>query len=286
MTIRNPKQAAEEGAIFSAFLEAHPTFGASVTSWDQPEAQFPDVIVTLKNGQEIDFELGEWLHGQQMAQAMRRKRLVEAMENAIGAQGENASAYFRSVMLVPSPEAPRFDPAEVARFRAEMWALVEETEYRWPGERHWQSPQGRHLREFDLYPILGKYLSAVVFEPLLVAGERREKWAEGIHWIFVELPGGFYSPDTALDALNQVLRAKIGHYGGLSRPVRLLVYYGKAVAYNTPYHGIKIREFEDVAAIAAAAVAGQTRFERIYLLNALEPGVEAFEIFPGLAKCD
>lgn len=59
------------------------------------------MIVKLKNGQAIDFELGEWLDGEQMAQAMRRKRLVEAIERAIGTQGVNASAYFRSIMLVP-----------------------------------------------------------------------------------------------------------------------------------------------------------------------------------------
>jgi hypothetical protein len=30
---------------------------------------------------------------------------------------------------------------------------------------------------------------------------------------------------------------------------------------------------------------GQERFERTYLLNALEPGLPAFEIFPALAEC-
>jgi len=35
----------------------------------------------------------------------------------------------------------------------------------------------------------------------------------------------------------------------------------------------------------AQAVRGQDRFERIYLLNALEPGLQAFEIFPALAEC-
>jgi hypothetical protein len=32
-------------------------------------------------------------------------------------------------------------------------------------------------------------------------------------------------------------------------------------------------------------VCGQDRFEPIYLLNALEPGLQAFEIFPALAEC-
>ena len=62
-------------------------------------------------------------------------------------------------------------------------------------------------------------------------------------------------------------------------------YYGQAAAYNTPYIGMDTREFADVAALAAHAVRGQTAFEKIYLLNALEPGLEAFEIFPACVRC-
>jgi len=55
--------------------------------------------------------------------------------------------------------------------------------------------------------------------------------------------------------------------------------------YNTPYLGVNTREFADVAALAAEAVRGQTAFEKIYVLNTLEPGLEVFEIFPGCARC-
>ena len=60
---------------------------------------------------------------------------------------------------------------------------------------------------------------------------------------------------------------------------------GQTVLYNTPYRGVDLREFHEVAELAAHAVRGQARFERIYLLNALNPGLEAFEIFPALAEC-
>jgi hypothetical protein len=40
-----------------------------------------------------------------------------------------------------------------------------------------------------------------------------------------------------------------------------------------------------IRALAAQAVRSQARFERIYLLNALEPGLQAFEISPRLAEC-
>jgi hypothetical protein len=37
--------------------------------------------------------------------------------------------------------------------------------------------------------------------------------------------------------------------------------------------------------LAGHAVRGQDRFERIYLLNALDPGLQAFDIFSALAEC-
>jgi hypothetical protein len=285
MATRGSKHAAEERAIFDAFLAAHPAFATTIASFRQPDAEFPDVTVTLKDGSEIDFELAEWLHGEQMTQAKRRERLVESIENAIGDQSERTSEHVRTVMMVPRDDLPRFDPKDAPLFHSQMWALIEDTDRRWPRGRHWHSPQGRHVRGFDAYPTLGKYLSRVVFEPLVIAGRRNERPPKGFPWIFTKLPGGSYSPDTALAALASVLHSKIDHYGGFSRPLRLLVYYGKAIAYNTPWHGLEFREFRDVAEAAASIVGGQSRFEKIYLLSALEPGLEVFEIFPQLVKC-
>lgn len=158
------------------------------------------------------------------------------------------------------------------------------THHFWPTERFWHSPQGRVCREFGDHPTLGTYLSAVHFEPVVVAGRTRA-WPAEQPWIFVEIPGGAYSPETALGALADILTQKLGHYGRFSRPTRLVIHYGKAVAYNTPYLGVETRDFEDVAARAAAVVRGQTAYEKIYLLNAMEPGFEAFEIYPTCTRC-
>jgi hypothetical protein len=48
--------------------------------------------------------------------------------------------------------------------------------------------------------------------------------------------------------------------------------------------GIETREFADVAAVAAAVVRGQTAFEKIYLLKALELELDVFEIYPGCTR--
>ena len=85
--------------------------------------------------------------------------------------------------------------------------------------------------------------------------------------------------------MADILTRKIRRYGPFSRPTRLIIYYGKAVAYNTPYIGVETLEFVDIAERAAGVVRAQTAFEKIYLLNALEPGLEAFEIFPTCARC-
>ena len=69
MATRAPSQANQERAIFEAFLAAYPSFAAQVTEFRQPDVEFPDVVFKLLGGAEVDFELGEWLDGQQMAEA-------------------------------------------------------------------------------------------------------------------------------------------------------------------------------------------------------------------------
>lgn len=283
MATRSPAHAEEEKVIFDAFLAAHPSFAAEIKRFRQPDDEFPDIVAVMKNGTEVDFELGEWLDGAQMGAAKRYDALAEAVVDAIGPQ-EPTPRYFCAVMLTPREEIPKFEPADRGGFGAQLWALVKETDQRWPTERFWHSPQGRICRELAGFPLLGKYLRSVHFDPLVVRGEARP-WPESQPWIFVELRGGSYSPETALRAVAGILEQKVRRYGRFMRPTRLIIYYGKAVAYNTPYVGIETREFADVAAHAAEVVHGQNAFEKIYLLNALEPGLEAFEICPTLTRC-
>jgi transposase InsO family protein len=158
----------------------------------------------------------------------------ERIKKQIYKNRELAIAHFRAVMLTPREDVRRFDPADRAAFGKELWALVAATHQYWPSERFWHSPQGRTCRDFSDHPTLGKYVSAVHFEPAVVASRTRP-WIKGQPWVFVELPGGSYSPNTALGALADILKRKIGRYGRFSRLTRLVIHYGKAVVYNTPY---------------------------------------------------
>lgn len=285
MPIRHTKHASEEKAIFDAFLRTHPSFAGTIARTIQPDAQFPDLIVEGHDGSQIDFELVQWIHEDQIARGKRREKLGEAIEAAIGEQGKNTSRHFAFVMLFPRGNLPRFERADLAAFQKDVWDLIKETERRWPTERFWHSPQGRHVTEFEAYPALGKYVSKVLFDPLIVGGQKN-KYPLGVPWIVMSAPTSSYSSDTAISALREILRAKIEGYGGLVRPVRLLVYYAAAVAYNTPWYGIHCRNFIDVAQAAAVMAKGQSRFERIYLFEALEPGLEAYEIYPVFGKCN
>jgi hypothetical protein len=99
--------------------------------------------------------------------------------------------------------------------------------------------------------------------------------------------GGSYDPQEALDALACVIEDKIGHYGPFGEEdVRLIVFYNRAALYNTPFGGIAYRKFEDVAALAAKKLrALRVPFKTVYLLKALEPELEAFEVYPMFRKC-
>ncbi len=203
------------------------------------------------------------LDGAQMAAAKRYDALAKAMIDTLGPQDTNPSRHVRAVMLTPREDAVTLSGADRDAFREQIWALVSDTDRRWSGERFWHSPQGRICR---------------------VGGEERP-WSTAQPWIFVEPRGGSYSPETVLRAMTGILDQKIRHYGRFVRPTWLVIHYGKAVAYNTPYVGIETRDFVDVPRAAADAVRGQEAFERIYLLNALEPGLEAYEIYPNCVRC-
>ena len=62
----------------------------------------------------------------------------------------------------------------------------------------------------------------------------------------------------------------------------------EAAIYNSPYHDLKYEKFGEVAQEAARFLAKKALlpFTKIYLLNALSPGPEAFEVWPTLAKCE
>ncbi len=148
MATRSAVHGKDEKPIFEAFLVAHPPFAANVKEVHQPDDQFPDIVATMTDGTEVDFELGEWLDGAQMGEAKRYERLQKAILDAIAPPGPNLSPHFRAVMLSPREDATRFDPADWAAFRSDQRAppvgLFIENDY---SQTHaLQKPRSRLLR--------------------------------------------------------------------------------------------------------------------------------------------
>jgi hypothetical protein len=266
-------------------LRAYPALARNIADIQQPVDDPPDIIAVMTDRTHVNFELVEWLYGEQMAEARRHADLSTSVMEAIGAQNAPRSPHVHSVMLSPRPGAPRFARGDAAAFSTAIWDLIRETDELWPQKFLWHSPQGRLCREFSARPILAKYLASASFYPRVVGGRDRGARPVGVDWIVSEQWGGAFDSSVARNALVAAIQQKVDHYGPFREPIRLLVYYGQAILYNTPYLGVDLREFHQVAELAAQAIRSQGRFERIYLLNALEPGLQAFEIFPELAKC-
>jgi len=65
------------------------------------------------------------------------------------------------------------------------------------------------------------------------------------------------------------------------------VFYNRAALYNTHFWSVAYRKFEDVAAFATKKLKEiKVPFKTVYLLNASERELEAFEVYPMLRKCN
>jgi hypothetical protein len=107
-------------------------------------------------------------------------------------------------------------------------------------------------------------------------------------WIVFPIEGGVYSSEPALQALDCILVKKTGKYGPLrAGDLRLIVHYNDAILYNTPYEDQEHETFAAMACEASRLLAGKNTaaFKKIYLLRALQPNPELFELWPAFGKC-
>lgn len=284
-----------ERAVFNTFLTACPTFAARVLAVEQGRVDsHVDVMTKLKDGTRMAWQLAEWIEQKQIEAAKERERLKAKILEAIGEQGPNTTKHIRHCTLsLRQPdkdrkeELPRFDRRDAARLKTEIDRLISDVDSRWERNLSWQSPQGYSCTAFHEYSTLGKYLDIVHFEPRVVRYARRE-WPHGQPWIHFGAPGGPYDSTVAIDALKRRIRKKAEHYGTFgSEDVRLIVFYNQAVLHNTPFWDLTLRSFEHVASIAKEIIARiPVPFTKVYLLKALYPAPEAFEVYPTLRRCD
>jgi hypothetical protein len=271
---------AEERAVFEGFLNAAPLFAASeVKKWSQPKNDPPDIETELADGRNVDIELTSWLDESQIGREKKVEFVEQSFRDAIQPEPPNQTEHIFLVWMAPKR---RMALADKQVFKTELLALTEEIDLRWESEPDWQSPQGFQWADFTRYPTLAIYLESVDVHARMpsVASTMRKG---GRHWLTFPASGGAYSPDWMVDALCEVVRAKIAKYS--AKPARthefhLLAHYDKAFVYNTPVHGIKFGYAEAVQAAAARIGSSIGVFDKIFVYVPVTEGQKVFRLYP------
>ncbi|MGH7985650.1 MAG: hypothetical protein ACREQX_05120 [Candidatus Binataceae bacterium] len=317
---RDLKQTERERAVFARFLEAHASLAAGVASFSPAPGDFPDILVKWKTGGSAGFELGEWLHARQMAEAKRKETLRAKLREVLSQRIKERPHHIGRIALEVTDTT--FRPEDADAFATELSRIVCEVDETWQREP-WRQQPGYPMLDFANYAKLGKYVYSIlpwppqsysegIFREALSCAASDpeipwERFAEeakaqtrdrGLKandkrhcdpWIEFPGDGGAYSSESALEALAGILAKKSEKYAARqSGDLRLVIYYDEAVLYNTPYEDLKHETFADMAYEAARLLTGKdvAPFNRIYLLRAPWPNPKAFEVWPSFSKCD
>ncbi|MGH7935435.1 MAG: hypothetical protein ACREF8_00305 [Chthoniobacterales bacterium] len=320
---RNPEQTDRETAAFSLFCAAHASFCDSIARFYPAREFSSDVTALLKTGMEIDFELGEWLHEGQTRLAVKRDRYRRAISKILRPCLSYSPRNFRFVLLA-TKETGSANATQFNDLAKQFLALVTDVDQRRCSEPFWASRQYL-CTDFSKYPALNRHLESAHFwppgaftrirdacyrtarDPEILAGsekcqaeagaltryaQRSEDEFPADSWIRFSPDGGAYSCESAIAVLRAGIEKKLKHYAvPQDREARLIVYYDLAVLQNTPYRDcLKYRNFDDIAREAARFVSqfladGKSPFSKIYLLKALWPKPEVFEIWPVFIPC-
>lgn len=272
-----------EKLIFASFLAAYPELAREIEEWDvveewyvkrllvPPAAPFdkcPDVIALTKSGKKIGVELKSWVNRDQIAAARKQERIQENILKAIGKQPPNKAKHISFVWL--APKQVRFNADDAAKFREQLFALIDQVDRRWPQMPASDQPLRQDIVEFANFPILGKYLNGVRFH-------RVSRRPLKIQWILFPSPGGFYSPNEMRETLRNSLAVykTDERYRDLRRNVGLdqiylIVHYDfKAFAYNSPFDAPNFG-FEQAAEFASNTLNGDGgNFDKIFLFHFL-----------------
>jgi hypothetical protein len=270
----------DEKLVFQVFYEAHPHFAGRQMSWADG-ADPPDVLCTDSVGKLIGVELGEWLNEAEIRSNKRRERWQDSYLKAIRSEEEAPPRNFGMVWLRPKPGV-HLSTSDGPVFRQELFRLLSRVDGDWPVHPEWHRPRGRVVGEFPSYPCLTRYLMHVRFHP---------KWGSGVAlgtpWVGFRPRADAYSPGDAVDALLELLREKTAKYSGLHArqsltELYLIAYYNKALFYNSPYvaPGFALPEVARIATDEVAKNPGP--FQKIFLFNATNPGLDVFQLWPAV----
>jgi len=285
--IAETKEQLETG-VFKRFLLAQPSLGKAPWKYLGAHHERPDFV----SADGIGIELGEWLHEAQTQEAREIERLEE--EIIAGASVRDMTPFLKSfeasalpryqVMLHVAKVPPRrARPQTVSELLDFLQTCTKPT-----GPRELR--YGKVYGQADLPPALARYFATVHL------GQATSDISLGIGIA----RGGSFEPQDAVDALLDVMRDKLDTKCTLYRNARgekrikalhLVLHYGRGTIWNTPYHGIGLREGKPVdemtsrqiiteraRAYTASVAAGA--FDRVFLFFDLGAGSDCRTLWP------
>src|SRR6266852_3346509 len=125
--------------------------GSSVTDWQQPAQDPPDVQADLADGRKVAVELTSWFDESQIGREKKVEMVEASFRDAIQPEPPNETEHIFLVWLALKRRMP---PAERAEFRSEMLALMEAIDKDWDNIPWSDSPQGFEWKDFTKYPTL------------------------------------------------------------------------------------------------------------------------------------
>ena len=274
-------QADHNKRVFASFLAACPILASrnQVDRYPDEREQFPDVV-TMLNSSEVWWELGEWLNPNQMQAGQELERLRSKLQATLGGLDNRTRHVLRCTLrLRRTNEKLTENVAE--KCRQELSDLLLDAD-------SFLETQDQLVGPYS-YPKVADYEGLVRFVDKIWIWKKggQQETVATVPWIRFQDPGGSYNPEEAIIALKNVVQKKLNKYAdALEQDVRLIIHYGQASVYNTPFESPTHLTFEEVAQMLATGLYDLTitSFSKIYLLNEMEP--EAFKVYPSFCLCE
>ena len=267
MTAKKTKKEMER-IIFDAFIGIEPNFAGGPVTYEQCEKDPPDFI--CKNDKRrIGVELGEWLHKEQTD----KSRALEDIEEEIKKQvllDEKISNFLKNHEVSIFTIADKFpSKVDMERFISELIDFLMKfiTESQLEEKKYFLNNFNGHLK-------VKEFIAWISIHKSILQGAIE----------FVK--GGAYSPDDAVNALLRIISDKVNkeNYQNLKKDVKLtefylIVYYHKALIYNSPFNGVEQTIHTIVESVRKKMDKNHGPFDKIFLFVAMEPG-EVFTLYP------
>lgn len=182
------------------------------------------------------------------------------------------------VTLGPSRKAPSGKDAE--EFRRQLFECIGEVDSRWDSPASPVGAQPRLQWEFPNHPRLSKHLAWIQYWPVF-----RSSTPPGIRWIRFPPRGGAYNPEAMVSTLIQIIRKKTAMYKLLHETqelseLYLVAYYGSAMLYNPPYHGLNFGFREVASSISAELSSTSGCFDKVFLFSPVEKNEKVLQVWP------